>query len=805
MNNTNSIFGLTTSKNQQVTFTNIVDGFAGGGGNVNLSSTNGAVLEIQGSDNTKTLGTGANKLAAINVTAGSEVGVVGGANKLDVSNVLALNIAAGGVFADASLTSASIGAINIGDANAGPAVYALDAINADFDLDAPRVAFKNDSSVLKLMTTSPVANKTSTIYLTGNIDPGAANFGIVELNAENANTTLVINGVKNKGVNPILSLGIANHPLQQIKFSGLGTIEVTAINTKSIDVSVPQLAIGVVNADTFFSGATKLGVVQINGNMDFQNNAGTAVFASDTKNNILAAMTGNITSTGGTNGTVIVMDNLTVGGTVTNISMFKGGADGSIVRFNTGGNMSIGEIQSTGTGIILFAQTTPTDLKAVINQTGGTAVDLVFPSGGSISGDVGSANNPIGTITAQTGTLILDGKVTGDTVFMIDGATIQFNDDINIAIEQVLSPAALMAPSPLAGTAPNVRFNSPNPETDARNVGTQTTAVSIQINGNDVSFTNDLINISNIDFTSPQAITATFASSNAIVGGATTNANRLHTIAISGDLTTGTSPFGSDSNHLKTIQLNSDGKFTIDSQDVYSSVTTKTNNEDTAIFNADNGFTDDLGGENLNLKLVQFSSNKGTVKGDTYAKAITIDAGKSAVFTGYNSRSLDIAAATVGGVKVPRATTKFNYKTKIVSEDFKGSSSDSSAEYTNAALVQAPINGGSHKFYDDVWLQKAVTSANVITFAPKKTAFIASNLGANTIVADQATMMFTGDNTKVNVGGNISGSNITFDLGNNQVTYTGSATPTGELIINVFYDTINAGQTGNANSGNIVL
>lgn len=66
-------------------------------------------------------------------------------------------------------------------------------------------------------------------------------------------------------------------------------------------------------------------------------------------------------------------------------------------------------------------------------------------------------------------------------------------------------------------------------------------------------------------------------------------------------------------------------------------------------------------------------------------------------------------------------------------------------------------------------------------------------------------MMFTGDNTKVNVGGNISGSNITFDLGNNQVTYTGSATPTGELIINVFYDTINAGQTGNANSGNIVL
>ncbi|BBJ32287.1 MAG: Cadherin-4 domain-containing protein [Rickettsia helvetica] len=75
----------------------------------------------------------------------------------------------------------------------------------------------------------------------------------------------------------------------------------------------------------------------------------------------------------------------------------------------------------------------------------------------------------------------------------------------------------------------------------------------------------------------------------------TTTDNKIHTLAITGDLTTGTSPFGSDSNHLKTIQLNDDGKFTIDSQDVYSSVTTKTNNEGTAIFNADNGFTDDLG------------------------------------------------------------------------------------------------------------------------------------------------------------------------------------------------------------------
>ncbi|ABV73960.1 Cell surface antigen-like protein Sca13 [Rickettsia canadensis str. McKiel] len=60
----------------------------------------------------------------------------------------------------------------------------------------------------------------------------------------------------------------------------LGTIEVTEINTKSIDVLVSrELAIGIVNADAF-SGANKLMVVYVNGDMDFQNNACSAVFAS---------------------------------------------------------------------------------------------------------------------------------------------------------------------------------------------------------------------------------------------------------------------------------------------------------------------------------------------------------------------------------------------------------------------------------------------------------------------------------------------------------------------------------------------
>ncbi|MFV0251489.1 MAG: hypothetical protein AB8U22_05810 [Rickettsia aeschlimannii] len=62
LNNTKSVFGLTTSKNQQVTFMNSVDGFAGEGGSVNLSSTsstipNNNVLTLQGNLGNETLGT----------------------------------------------------------------------------------------------------------------------------------------------------------------------------------------------------------------------------------------------------------------------------------------------------------------------------------------------------------------------------------------------------------------------------------------------------------------------------------------------------------------------------------------------------------------------------------------------------------------------------------------------------------------------------------------------------------------------------------------------------------------------------
>ncbi|GAA5251998.1 hypothetical protein [Candidatus Rickettsia kedanie] len=260
---------------------------------------------MQGNVGNETLGTKANTLAVINVS--GNVGVVGtnaklGTNGLDVRNTAVLNIAASGVFVDASLTSARIGELNIGDANAGPAVYALDAINADFDLDAPGVAFKNDSSILKLMTTSADVNTPSTIYLTGNIEPLTAHTVIVELNAQNAGVTLIIDGDKNKGMNPdTRSLGTVDYPLKQITFLGDGDIGITAFAMDTINISIPVLGIETVNTNVFFApptgtgGPTQFSTTIVKGSMDFQNVTGTAIFK--TANNTVLSITGNITST----------------------------------------------------------------------------------------------------------------------------------------------------------------------------------------------------------------------------------------------------------------------------------------------------------------------------------------------------------------------------------------------------------------------------------------------------------------------------------------------------------------------------
>ncbi|MFY9590326.1 beta strand repeat-containing protein, partial [Rickettsia endosymbiont of Halotydeus destructor] len=823
-----STFAITSSQNQGVAFANSFDGFAGGGGILQLGSTsattpNNNVLYLQGTAGTEAIGSKANQLTSINIV--GNVGIAGispTTKQLDVSNTKALNISAGSVFADESITSAQIKAINIGD-NTGAGTYALDAVNADFTLQAAGVTFGNEDSVFKLMTSATAANSTSTIILDYNIVPLAPHTAIVELNAKNPGVTLKIEGTANK-----YSLGTKALPLKQINFSGNGLIAVEAIATDTINISVPKLLIGEVNSNIIYSGPTELGVVTVNGDMDFQNNAGTAVFASDTTNpnNIIpASISGDITSTGGPgpNGTVIAMDNLTVGGTVTNINSFQGGADGSTVTFNApdtgnGVTMSATELKGTGAGTMVLAQNT-TFTGNINESSDAKPVNLEFPNGGTILGNMGNGA-PVGNVTVTSGTLNLgvpnsvpDSVMRGDTLYVdFNNASVVFNtSDILFSggIDQApiapialraFVPGALVAPAPII-TGKGAFFKDTDPVITSAPIG-KTAPIPIYIQGGDVTLTNNIVNISSANFTTPNAVTLTINSSNAQLGGATTNADDLHTIAISGDLTTGKNPFGDPTNSLKSVKLLTSGKITIDSENFYSGITTGTNNTGTAVFDADNGFTDDLGEESARLDTVQFNSVNGKVKGDTYSKTITIDSGKSAIFAGYKDRTLDVPAANVNGTQIPRSIQKFKYNTVVAGDSFIGADASSNGTFSNPALVQVPINKGTYKFDNDVWLQKPLTGASDITFAPNRVSIIGAEVEAVNIGANQANLVFL---ASAPLSGNISGSNMTLDLGNNQITYTGNAKPTGELTINVLYDTVNSGAKNNTDSGNIVI
>ncbi|KJV88706.1 hypothetical protein [Rickettsia amblyommatis] len=249
---------------------------------------------------------------------------------------------------------------------------------------------------------------------------------------------------------------------------------------------------------------SELGAVKIDGNMNFRNNAGTAIFASDVANNITSAITGNITSTGGTNGTVEFMDNGTIGtvdgngnstNTITNLAMLKAGADNSTVTINAGSNMSIAEIQGTGTGNIVFTQAT--NLTGGINITGGKAVDLMFTGPSSVSGAIGSGASKVGDITISGDVLNCTGGINAGYVMLINGGNIKFNgttNSLDISEGSGFSPFAL-AINPEDSV---VIFDESTAMTYSGSIGTKEMVDIVQIDGGDV--TNSRYRENRLDF-----------------------------------------------------------------------------------------------------------------------------------------------------------------------------------------------------------------------------------------------------------------------------------------------------------------
>ncbi|MCC8419378.1 MAG: hypothetical protein LN590_07765 [Rickettsia endosymbiont of Glossina mortisans submortisans] len=149
--------------------------------------------------------------------------------------------------------------------------------------------FNNAGSILNI-----TSNGNVTATMNGDLNPGAAASGIIQLSSTGG--LLTITGANNLGIN-------GGNTLNSIILSGNGDITITP----TINIANPlstgiagNLTLTTVNGPVNFTNTTTLAVTNITGNTDFLNNAGTInLAAGDT----LAA----VTSTGGINGTVNVL------------------------------------------------------------------------------------------------------------------------------------------------------------------------------------------------------------------------------------------------------------------------------------------------------------------------------------------------------------------------------------------------------------------------------------------------------------------------------------------------------------------
>lgn len=216
-----------------------------------------------------------------------------------------------------------------------------------------------------------------------NLNPGAPNTGVVEFDSVNAGAELKIAGVG-------LSLGIAGgNRLKKVTFSGDGKFDTQqiTINSQNIELNVNELTLGDVNSNILFAKNTVLTVGDITGNVDFQDKDGTVKLKAG------KTITGSVTSTGAVNGKLEFLGIGEVTGPITKLKMLR--ARLGDVKL-AGVNHNITEIQGNGVGNLTFANNF--NLTGSINSTGGNAVGLIFEGNNNVTGVVGTATSPVGTL-----------------------------------------------------------------------------------------------------------------------------------------------------------------------------------------------------------------------------------------------------------------------------------------------------------------------------------------------------------------------------------------------------------------------
>ncbi|MDD9335139.1 MAG: hypothetical protein PV347_03745 [Rickettsiaceae bacterium] len=698
-----------------ITFANNLPGAGGGAskGIVWLEGDTNNTLTVSSVGGTKTLGT-ADMLKELQVRGhvtitGDDTALVN--NKLDVHNADVLNIMKGATFTDKSTTSAQIVNIHIGAGLgavvAGPANYILDAVHGNFRLNATKanqITFDHADAQLTLKNSAAVDR---TITLVNNLDPGASvdGKGIVELYSVVDGTTLTIAGAAT-------SLGTGGNNLKKVIFSGAGKFDTRqiTINSKNMELNVNELTLGNVNSNILFATNTVLTVGDITGNVDFQNHDGTVKLKAGN------TITGSVTSTGtgDAKGTLEFLGIGAVTRPITNLKMLKAGVGD--VRL-VGGNHTITEIQGNGVGNLTFANNF--NLTGSINSTGGNAVGLIFEGNNRVTGVVGTATSPVGSIQVQ-GTTVFGDKVqtaNDQDIIISKGATAKFAN--SVTTRNIKGYAADQ------GT---VQFS--NAETIIVNsaIGATNAVDTLDIAGADVKIT-QAVSANYINFSNASKEATLTLEGTSTVGGIRTNGNNVHTLALAADFTTEIQDIGSENNRLKSIKLLGDHKITINSG-VYSDISTNTNNTGKVIFNLDRSFAYNLGTDKLRLSDVTFAKNA-TVRGDVYSKHITIASDKTATFAGTINRTISVPNSTVDGASISRSLKSFAYSTQIGSDEIKN---EGIAKFDKAVLVDAKITGGKVTFTDNVWF-KQTANGKEVNFAADKFVILEQNISFANIKA----------------------------------------------------------------------
>ncbi len=414
-----------------------IDPGGNGKGIVELAS-NGNSATLDGNGGVKTLGTGANKIAVLNIT-GANLGIITG--NVNLSNVNELNIKNGASLQSKTNTTAAIAAINIGEAVVGAGTLEIDANVAAYNLlNGTAITFAHADSLLKL-TNSAAADRIVT--LKGNVAPGggADLTGKLEINSAGTHKLdLAINAAETIGTDK-------THRLKELIVSGNKETKIdAAIFAETITISS--------TADVIFDGVIDSGAastINVTGG-----GAGTLITANDN----ITAKTLNLNNQEriilATNGVDLDFNNISNGGNTTlnlagtNTLNLQGVKTVNLAQINAiavggakvatlgAGTYNVAEIQLADNAVNSFLDLEDNfELNGGINLTAGAAGNIRFLGNGKVTGNLGSAGNAVGVVTvAGNSTLQLGGDVNA-TSLNADAADAQKLKFINAAAKTV--------------------------------------------------------------------------------------------------------------------------------------------------------------------------------------------------------------------------------------------------------------------------------------------------------------------------------------------------------------------------------